>query len=173
VNALVGGALSAPQGPPTREVYLHPGQLVASSEPRSITTILGSCVAACIWDPYAGIGGMNHFLLPHFAGPSSASPRFGSVAMAQLVEELVGLGARADRLRAKVFGGGCVVEALRRQTNGLGAQNVDVALRFLRELAIPVMSEDVGGDRGRKLCFKTADGASQVRLFGEGGDERR
>lgn len=173
MTAVIAGALKVRQAPPTREVYLHPGQLVASSEPCSVTTILGSCVAACIWDPDAGVGGMNHFLLPHFAGPSSASPRFGSVAMSQLVEELLGLGARADRLRAKVFGGGCVVEALRRQSNGLGAQNVDLALRFLRKLAIPVMSEDVGGDRGRKLAFRTADGAAEVRLFGEDGHGRR
>jgi len=158
---------------PARAVYLHPGQLVASSEPCSVTTILGSCVAACLWDPELGIGGVNHFLLPHFAGPDSSSTRFGSVAMAQLVEELLRLGARAHRLRAKVFGGGCVVEALRRRSHSLGAENVDVAFRFLRKLAIPVMSEDVGGHRGRKLVFRTADGTSEIRIFGGSGDGRR
>ncbi len=173
MNAVLAGAPSMPQAPAIRDVYLHPGQLVASSEPCRVTTVLGSCVAACLWDPYAGVGGMNHFLLPQYAGHSSDSPRFGSVAMAQLVEELVGLGARPDRLRAKVFGGGCVVEALRRQGNGLGSQNVEVALRFLRKVAIPVMSEDIGGDRGRKVAFRTADGASEVRLFGEDHDGRR
>jgi chemotaxis protein CheD len=172
VSLLAAGAQRTLPAQTTRDVYLHPGHLVASSEPCCVTTILGSCVAVCLWDPHVGVGGMNHFLLPYSARPESASPRFGSVAMAQLLQEVLRLGARAGRLRAKVFGGGCVVEALRRQSNGLGAQNVEVALRFLRTLAIPVMSEDVGGDRGRKIAFRTADGASQVRVFGGGDDGR-
>lgn len=173
MSGVVAGLPPLAQTPAAREVYLHPGQLVVSSEPCAVTTILGSCVAACLWDAEAGIGGVNHFLLPHFAGPGSSSPRFGSVAMAQLVEELLRLGARAQRLRGKVFGGGCVVEALRRQSHSLGTQNVEVALRFLRKLAIPVVSEDVGGDRGRKLVFRTTDGTSEVRLLSGGSDGRR
>ena len=63
-----------------RGVYLHPGQLVVSAAPCSVSTILGSCVAVCVWDEETGIGGMNHFLLPNFAGRGLSSARFGNVA---------------------------------------------------------------------------------------------
>jgi len=151
-----------------RTFYLHPGQIVASSEPCSVTTILGSCVAVCLWDGETGVGGINHFLLPHFAGNGSASPRFGNVAMDQLLAKLVDRGARREGLRAKLFGGACVLEALRGMGGSLGPKNVDLARRFLLDTGIPVVAEDVEGDRGRKLTFQTADGSATVRMLSGG-----
>jgi len=66
-------------------VYLQPGQLYASAQPSAVTTVLGSCVAICLWDPLTSVGGMNHYLLPFFAGAGRGTPRFGNVAMAQLL----------------------------------------------------------------------------------------
>jgi len=146
--------------------YLHPGQLVVSVSPASISTILGSCVAVCVWDEEAGIGGMNHFLLPHFSGGRAASSaRFGNVATEQLLLKLADAGARRSRMRAKIFGGASVLEALRGVGGSLGRSNVDVARQLLREAEIPLVAEDVLGDRGRKLIFRTDDGSARVRLL--------
>ena len=86
--------------------YLQPGQLVVSVMPAAITTILGSCVAVCLWEPHRGIGGMNHFMLPMAAGNGSASsPRFGPAAMEQLLTQVREAGARPPLLRARIYGG--------------------------------------------------------------------
>ena len=167
VSAPVGLAahcLSAPDGPgpapaPAR-VYLPPGRLYASGEDVKVTTILGSCVAVCIWDAQAEVGGMNHFLLP---SGSPASPRFGDSAVALLIGQVLERGARRGRLAAKVFGGACVLEAFRADPWSLGARNVEIAREQLAAAAIPVVGEDVGGDRGRKVVFHVRTGAAWVR----------
>ena len=151
--------------PESRSVYLHPGQLVASVSTCSISTILGSCVAVCVWDEETGVGGMNHFLLPHFAGRGASSPRFGNVAIGQLLMRLSDCGARRSRMRAKIFGGANVLEALRGVGGSLGRSNVEVARRLLREAEVPVVAEDVEGDRGRKVIFRTDDGSARVKLL--------
>ena len=146
-------------------VYLHPGQMVTSSTPCSISTILGSCVAVCIWDEEAGVGGMNHFLLPHYAGQGASSARFGNVATALLLERLEQKGARRSGMRAKIFGGATVVEALRGVGASLGGSNVELARRLLLDAGIKVVAEDVLGASGRKLIFRTDDGSALVRLL--------
>ena len=148
-----------------KTAYLLAGQLYLSVEPSQVTTILGSCVAACIWDPAEGIGGLTHFLLP--AGPDRGptSPKFGRTAIATLLEGLVRLGARPERLLAKVFGGACVLEPMRERSRHLGLQNVEIAMRLLAERSIPILAQDVGGERGRKLIFHTDTGGSWIRLL--------
>lgn len=141
-------------------VYLHAGQVHASAEPSSVVTVLGSCVAVCLWDTRAGVGGVNHFLLPH---PTlrEQSARFGAVAMPQLLEQVLRLGARRAQLEAKVFGGACLMDAMKGRN--LGAENVELALRALQEAGVPVRERDVGGRNGRKLVFHTDVGAAWVR----------
>ncbi len=143
-------------------MYLQPGQLYAAAQPSAVTTVLGSCVAVCLWDPIPRIGGMNHYLLPFVAGAGQRSPRFGNVAMAELVDRLVALGAVRSRLQAKVFGGACVLEAFRARQGHLGEKNAGVAFKLLEELGIPVVSSDVGGRSGRKLIFHTDHGNAWV-----------
>ncbi len=147
-------------GKPRRSVYLHAGQVHASAEPSSVVTVLGSCVAVCLCDREAGVGGMNHFLLPH-PTVREQSPRFGAVAMPHLVEQVLKLGARRERLEAKVFGGACVIEAFKGRN--LGTENVELALKALEEAGVPVVERDVGGHNGRKLVFHTDVGAAWVR----------
>ncbi len=144
-------------------VYLHPGQLFASAEPSVVTTILGSCVSVCLYDAARGIGGLNHFLLPHWAGGEAASPRFGNVAITTLVERLGALGAPRSSLRAKLFGGACVTGAAEHRPDHLGAKNAACATTILGELGIPILPGDLGGRRGRKLVFHTADGTALVK----------
>ena len=146
-------------------VYLHPGQLHASATACTITTILGSCVAVCLFDRVRGVGGANHYLLPYHAGHDQASPRFGNVAVQSLLDRVLALGAVRRDLEAKLFGGACVLDAFRNGDNHLGTKNVEAARALLHAEGIPVRAEDVGGRRGRKLVFHVDDGSALVKLI--------
>lgn len=145
------------------QVYLHAGDLVVARTPTAIVTILGSCVAVCLWDDVAGVGGVNHYLLPlHVEREKSA--RFGSVAIPRLVEEVVTAGADLRRVRAKVFGGASVIGAFSKGRR-LGDENAQLALESLRAIGIPVIEQDLGGVKGRKLVFHSDDGAAWIRIL--------
>lgn len=145
-------------------VYLHPANLLASATPCAVTTILGSCVAVLLWDEGSGVGGLNHYLLPHWARAGDDTLRFGNVALTRLLAEIVARGASKGRLQAKVFGGACVLEGLSKEEH-LGAKNVEVARSWLARDRIPIIAEDVGGRRGRKLIVHTDTGKAWVKLL--------
>jgi chemotaxis protein CheD len=153
--------------PPVAEdrlrAYLAPGRILVTTEDVEVSTILGSCVSVCLWDAGAGVGGMNHYLLP---SGTPASTRFGDAAMDLLVGRVLERGARRSHLAAKLFGGACVLEAFRAGRDSLGARNVEVAREHLRGAGIPVLGEDVGGDLGRKVLFHVRTGAAWVRAVG-------
>lgn len=151
--------------PATRTVYLHPGQLHVALEPTIVTTILGSCVAVCLWEPALRIGGINHYLLPVGLKTAASGLRYGNVAIEHLLESLARAGARPAGLRAKIFGGACVLDAMRGKENHLGSKNVEIARKALADAGIPVMASDVGGARGRKLIFLPHEGSVQVKLL--------
>ncbi len=151
----------APDPGDRAQVYLHAGQLHAAAQPTVITTVLGSCVAVCLYDPLAKVGGMNHFLLPLHV-EKDRSPRFGTVAVPMLVDAVLRAGASRGSLVAKVFGGASVIAAMTR-TRRLGEENAVLALRLLDEARIPVLDQDVGGGRGRKLVFFADEGPAWVR----------
>jgi chemotaxis protein CheD len=146
-------------------VKLLPGQYHASRGPGSITTVLGSCVSTCLWDPVQRIGGMNHFMLPgdqaSAASPSGVSGRLGVYAMELLINEMLRLGADRRRLVAKVFGGARVLQAF--ETLDVGAMNSSFVLEFLREEAITVQAQDLLGVSPRKLHFFPDTGKVQMR----------
>ena len=145
-------------------VYLHSGKLHVSGTPCRVSTILGSCVAVAVFDPVTGIGGLNHFLLPHGApGTPAQAARFGNLAVSQLVETVLAAGARRASLQAKLFGGACVLAAFKKPGGHLGTRNVEVAREMLKAEGIPVVAEDVEGNSGRKLIFQTHDGVAWVR----------
>ncbi len=148
-----------------RRVYLHPGQIFVSPEPAEVTTVLGSCIAVCVFDRVLRCGGANHYLLPQWAGDGPSSARFGNVAVRRLVDRMLGLGCRKQDLEAKVFGGACTVEALHRSNGHLGTQNAEVAVTTLRQEGVAVVADDVGGRRGRRLVFRTDTGVALVRLI--------
>jgi chemotaxis protein CheD len=143
------------------QVYLHAGQLFASTGPAAITTVLGSCVAVCLHDPSTRLGGMNHFLLPLHV-ERDRSPRFGTIAVPQLVDAVVRAGASPRTLVAKVFGGASVIGAIA-SARRLGDENARLAFRLLEEAGIPVLDHDVGGSRGRKVVFFADEGTAWVR----------
>ncbi len=161
---LLGGGASALVDRARGQVFLHPGDLHVSGIPTRITTILGSCVAVCLWDPDLGIGGMNHYLLPAVVGGGD-SLRYGRPAIWRLLEDLDRLGVRRHALLAKVYGGACTLPSIWTRYPHLGWQNVEVAAEILEVEGIPVVEWDVGGLRGRKVVFDTDDGTSWFRRF--------
>ena len=138
--------------------YLLPGQLHVSADPCQIRTILGSCVAVCLWDSRQGMGGMNHFLLPASSEGHPATTRFADVATKALFEKLQALGCRLPHLQAKIFGGSSMFQKQDRSAMTLGAKNVAVALDLMTKYGIPVTVQETGGTRGRKIIFNTDDG---------------
>lgn len=145
----------------TTAIFLPPGSICCRGEATVVTTILGSCVAVCLWDQRRGIGGMNHFLLPR-CGSSPASARYGDIAIVRLLAAMERLGCRTDDLRAKVFGGAAVLP-IGAHADTVGTQNVAVALESLQSHGIPVVARRTGGQRGLYLRFHTAIGRVMVR----------
>lgn len=131
-----------------------PGEFYATAQDEVIVTVLGSCVAACIMDPIAMVGGMNHFMLPAKPGERDKdvffAARYGAAAMEFLINDLMHLGAQRDRLVAKAFGGGKVMRGM---TTDVGNQNAEFVRQFLRNEGIPLWSEDMGGPNPRKVYF--------------------
>jgi chemotaxis protein CheD len=146
-----------------RQTYLHPGQLCFATEPTVVSTVLGSCVSVCLYDDEHTAAGVNHFLLPGSAAHTD-SPRFGEAANAILFGRFREIGVSVSRLRAKVFGGASMGGT---SAGDLASRNVEVAVAFLRNHGIPIVSQDTGGERGRKLIFRTSDATAWVRLLGE------
>ncbi len=164
-------ALGVPVSPNTAQTYqhgsyfLHAGQVHVSSRPQSIVLILGSCVAVCLWDPVSAIGGATHYLLPAWDGRGTASPRYGTVAIETLLQKLFEAGAKREQLVAKVFGGGCLFDSMRgneAHKESLGERNVETAMAILAKEHIPVVSAEVGKNRGQRIVFQTATGESVV-----------
>jgi chemotaxis protein CheD len=147
----------APAEEPRQAVYVYPGQVFVSAKPARVTTILGSCIAVCLFDVGRRVGGMNHFMLPHFAGNGVASARFGNLAMEELLAKLAAAGARIPHLQARVFGGSCMFESMA-GAGHLGKKNEAFAAETLAARHIRVLETDTGGNRGRKLVFHTDEG---------------
>jgi len=153
-------------------ITINIGGLRASRNPLLLDTVLGSCIATCLYDPVAGIGGMNHFMLPDGADPENpTSTRYGVNAMELLISHLMKLGADRRRFQAKVFGGGHVLK-IRESLNGVPQRNIDFARRFLETEQIPVIREDVGGYQPRRVLFHTHTGKVFLKYLGNNEAER-
>ena len=136
-------------------------QFHASAEPCQISTILGSCVAICLWDSRLRAGGMNHFLLPASREGQPASQRFADVATQRVARKVECARLPAcTNLRAKIFGGAAMFQNQNRYAVSLGAQNVAAALHLMKSAGIPVVAQETGGTHGRKIIFNTDDGVA-------------
>ncbi len=139
-------------------VKILPGEYFVHNEDILIMTTLGSCIAACLWDRVARVGGMNHFMLPEGAGESG---RYGSYAMELLINELMKLGATRSTLEAKVFGGGQVISGM--NSMNVGERNTTFVMDYLKTERIAVVSKDVLDIYPRKVCFLPASGKAMVK----------
>jgi len=137
--------------------FLYPSTMFASQQPAEVTTILGSCVAVCLWDKYLGIGGINHYMLPTWNGMELASPKYGNIAIERLIERMMQLGCPKNNLVAKIFGGGEVISV---SSSGMhiGERNIMVAEEMLSAKNIPIIGRSTGGNNGRKIIFNTHTG---------------
>jgi chemotaxis protein CheD len=141
-------------------VYLYPGQLIVTKETSLVTTILGSCIAVCLWDVQSWIAGINHYLLPSNPLRGQFDARYGNTATEQLIEQMLSHGAAVSRLTAKLVGGAAVMTAFSARQKSIGEQNAEVAREVLTKFGIPIVAEQVGGQRGRKLLFHTGNGCA-------------
>jgi chemotaxis protein CheD len=144
-------------------VNIVQGEFYVSDNPNLvITTLVGSCIATCIFDPETKIGGMNHFLLPGHAkpGPRSKAIKYGGELMNLLIEELLARGANRKTLDAKIFGGANPVIAL----GTIGTQNAKFARDFLADMNITCTGGSVGGEHGRKVHFYPTTGKAKQMM---------
>ncbi|MDP5007746.1 MAG: chemoreceptor glutamine deamidase CheD [Glaciimonas sp.] len=162
-------------------VKLMPMQYFVTDKEMALTTVLGSCVAACLHDRVAGVGGMNHFMLPDEGNhgvsddllkehvisidgrKSKQDMRYGTYAMEVLLQQLERAGAHCDRLEAKVFGGGAVLE--NRGTLNIGDRNAEFILRFLRLKNISVVAQNLGGQLPRRVTYFPKTGVAMMRVL--------
>jgi len=142
-------------------VKVLPGEYFVDNEDTLILTTLGSCIAACLWDRVARVGGMNHFMLPDVGSGAIDGGRYGSYAMELLINELQKRGANRSTLEAKVFGGGAVIGGM--SSLNVGERNTQFVLDYLRTERIPVVSKDVLEIYPRKVCFFPASGKAMVK----------
>jgi len=139
-------------------VKVLPGEYYVDDEDLPVMTTLGSCIAACLWDGRARVGGLNHFMLPDGEGDSG---RYGAYAMELLINQLLKRGASRAGLEAKVFGGGQVIAGM--DSLHIGERNTRFVLDYLRTERIPVVSKDVLDVFPRKVCFFPASGKAMVK----------
>jgi chemotaxis protein CheD len=144
--------------------FLYPSNLFASREPFVVNTILGSCVAVCLYDTVLQYGGINHYMLPLWNGQGLASPKFGNIAINKLIEKMQSLGSSQRNLVAKIFGGGNIIEASTAAFM-IGDRNIAIAKDMLKDLQIQIISQSVGGNLGRKIQFYTVTGEVKQKLI--------
>lgn len=161
-----------------RRILLVQGEYrVSEATDVVFNTLLGSCVAACLYDPVGRVGGMNHFLLPDGAGTGGAgtggvgvgsqdSVRFGAHCMELLVNGLLGLGARRDRLRGKLFGGARMMQGL----TDIGSKNVAFAEAYLAREGITYEGGSLGGEHARRVQFWPASGRARQMMAAHGAE---
>lgn len=149
-----------------RRVTIQPGEYYSTAGAEVISTLLGSCVAVCLYDPGLRLIGMNHFMLagrPRSGDESSClseSGRFGLNAMELLINQMMARGTDRSRLRAKVFGGATLMGSGNTSSTdfyGVGRNNCEFVRSFLATEGIPVDAEDLGGDFGRVIHFSNGD----------------
>lgn len=143
-------------------VQITQGMAYVTADPREmLTTVLGSCIAACIRDAGLGVGGMNHFLLAHGRGEDRQAARYGVNAMELLINGILARGGARGRLEAKLFGGASVVAGL----SDVGAANAAFAARFLADEGIALVGGDTGGMAPRRVQFWPASGRARQRAL--------
>jgi chemotaxis protein CheD len=156
-----------------RKCFVKQGMVTVSREECIITTVLGSCISVCLWDAIAGIGGMNHYMLPLWNGEGLPSPRYGNIAIPRLIEKITASGGTKSNLKAKVFGGAEMISVMKESRMKIGAQNIILAEDLLAREGVPIISIDVGGHCGRRIHFNTRTGAVMLkRLSSENARQR-
>ena len=148
--------------PEMPQYVIHPGERHAGKGTFLVSTLLGSCVSACLYDPVNKVAGMNHFLLANrrysrnMPESYTEAGRYGINSMELLINDMIHLGAEKKRIRAKVFGGGAVLGLVSHNNfTCVGSVNERFIREFLKTEGIPIEAEDLGGEQGRIIKFRT------------------
>jgi len=138
----------------TKRHFLLPSTLFVHKVSHDITTVLGSCVAVCLYDEKLRFGGMNHFMLPIWKDEGLATPKYGNIAVPQLVDKMVSIGAEKNNLVAKVFGGANGL--MEKNVYEIGKRNIQIAFELLDRYNIQVLKSDTEGEKNRRIMMNTA-----------------
>lgn len=145
-------------------IKILPGEFYVTQENERIETVLGSCISACVRDPIAGVGGMNHFMLPVDKNSNrptelSGANRYGNYAMENLVNAILSSGGKRERLEFKLFGGGRIMSSM---TN-IGWYNIGFAFDYIYTEGFKIVSQDIGDIYPRKVLYYPLSGRVRVR----------
>jgi chemotaxis protein CheD len=151
--------LNSSNAPVKQNYFLQSGFIVVPAKATDISTVLGSCVAICLYDPKRQTGGMNHFQLPFTDEKHKATARYGNIAALTLIHMMVSDGSKIKHLEAQIFGG---AHNPKISPENIGRSNIKIARTLLAKKKIRVVSEDVGGEKGRKIVFNTHSGEVAV-----------
>lgn len=147
---------------PTNEYFLEKAHLYVDTRPTILSTVVGSGVAVCLYDRIRRMGGMNNHSHPFTDDPKKATVTYGNVAVSALIKMFLSSGSLRENLEAQIFGGAAPDETSY-DVRRAGVENIRVAKTVLRRYHIPIVSEDVGGMRGRKIVFNS--GTGEVAVF--------
>ena len=145
-----------------KQIFINSGQFHVATEHTQIATVLGSCVAICLYDSKTNICGLNHYLLALWNGNGLKSPKYGNISTELMIENMLKVGAKKESIVAKIFGG-ANINNLNITNSVIGEKNILVANRILEEHKIPIIAKDVGGNRGRKLAVDSISGKIRMK----------
>ncbi|PLX10421.1 MAG: chemotaxis protein CheD [Marinilabiliales bacterium] len=144
--------------------FLLPGAIKVSKRPMEITTLLGSCVAVCLWDKKLHYGGINHYLMPFWNGNGLASPKYGNIAIERLINNMVLMGCDQNDIVAKVFGGASMLNSSENSFS-IGSRNIEFQKEELKNYRIKTIASSLGGVLGRKIVFNTETGLIKMKYI--------
>lgn len=147
--------------------FIHAGDIHIATQPTEIVTVLGSCVAVCLYDALRGISGMNHYLLPLWRDHDLKTPRYGDISIEHLVANMLSQGAKLSSIEAKLFGGANMSE-ITQEHMMVGKKNIMVANAILEKYKIPVVAQDIGGNKGRRISMQSQTGKVLLRYVQRG-----
>ncbi len=143
-----------------------PGEYYVTQHNEIITTVLGSCVSACIWDRVFGIGGINHFMLPlshngEWGGSElvSTATRYGNYAMEHMINDILTHGGHRKNLAVKIFGGGQIISVM----SNIGSKNLEFVESYIKNKGLEFFGKDVGESFPRKVVFFPQNGRVRVK----------
>ncbi len=146
-----------------KRIFLFPGEIAVTKQPAVISTLLGSCVAICLYNKKLKFGGMNHFMLPTGSSKSMAG-KYGDYSTRKLIESMLSVDSEKSSLEASVYGGAAVVGHLNIGFD-IGRQNIKIAIDILKEYGIKIKKQQTGGESGMKLFFDNHTGAVDVKMI--------
>lgn len=149
--------------------HLYPGEILVSKKDLTINTVLGSCVAVCLWDKNKKIGGMNHIMLPRSPEGEFVTSRYGNVATFLLLDMFIKAGANKNVIQTRIFGGASALWKNSKDNNksvlDVGAKNIEITKRVLKKLNLSIDANDIGGHIGRKISFDLNTGVIKMQYL--------